>query len=147
MKLDDVLSEWKKDSVIQKMDLDESSRNTPILHAKYLEMLMSAKLKLKRKQQEQKVLLRDKWMHFSGKLAKDEIDDHGWDYDPFNGATVLKSDYSYYFEADPDLQKNDASITYWKTMVETLQEIVDNLKWRHQTIKNMIEWHRFTSGA
>jgi len=27
------------------------------------------------------------------------------------------------------------------------KEILDNIKWRHQTIKNMIEWRKFTSGV
>jgi len=33
-----------------------------------------------------------------------------------------------------------------KTTVETLTEIVDNLKWRHQTIGNIIRWRNFEAG-
>jgi len=53
----------------------------------------------------------------------------------------------YIYESDPELQKSEVQITYLKTAVDTLQEIMDNLKWRHQTIKNMIEWRKFTSGV
>ena len=31
-------------------------------------------------------------------------------------------------------------------IVNCLKEIMDNIKWRHQNIKNMIEWRKFTSG-
>ena len=30
---------WKTDSAIEQFNLDETSRNTPVLHAKYLELL------------------------------------------------------------------------------------------------------------
>ena len=43
-----------------------------------------------------------------------------------------------------DSEKN---IAYYKTIIETLQEIIDNLKWRHQTIGNMIKWRQFESGS
>ena len=52
---------WSRDSEI-KMQLDESSRETPKLHAKYLELLSTTKLQLKRAEFQQKVLLKDKWL-------------------------------------------------------------------------------------
>lgn len=137
---------WKKDSKIDSVALDESSKENSKQHAKYIELLSIVKLQLKKKEMEQKVLLRDKWLHFNGKLEKEKIDEYGWPYDPFNGLKVLKSDMQYYFESDPDLQKSEERITYLKTVKETLEEIVDVIKWKHQTIKNMIEWQKFTSG-
>ena len=32
-------------------------------------------------------------------------------------------------------------------LVAALKEILESIKWRHQTVKNMIEWRKFTSGA
>jgi butyrate kinase len=52
----------------------------------------------------------------------------------------------YYYDSDKEIQESELKIQYYKNMVETLQEIVDNLKWRHQTIKNMIEWKKFETG-
>lgn len=144
--IEDILEMWKTDSVIDDMNLDDATKNTARLHAKYLELLTVTKLQLKRKELEQKVLLRDKWLHFNGKLEKEAIDKYGWPYDPFNGLKVMKSDMDYYFNSDPELQKSETQITYLKSLLETLQEIMDTLKWRHQSIKNMIEWKKFTSG-
>lgn len=146
-KLDDILEMWKKDSQIDSISLDESSKHFSKIHAKYLEMLSVTKLQLKKKELEQKILLRDKWLHFNGKLDKSKIDEYGWSYDPFNGLKILKSDFEYFFNADSDLQKSEELITYLKTVKETLSEIIENIKWKHQTIKNMIEWNKFTSGV
>lgn len=146
MTLDKILEMWKKDSVIDSGALDESSKENSKNHAKYVELHSTIKLQLKRKEHQQKILLRDKWLHFSGKLSKEKIDQYGWPYDPFDGLKVLKSDFHYFFESDEDLQKSEEQITYLKTVEETLKEIVDNIKWKHSTIKNMIEWAKFTSG-
>lgn len=146
LNIEDVLEMWKKDSVIDDLNLDEASKQNSRLHAKYLELLSTTKLKLKKLEMEQKILLRDKWLHFNGKLDKAAIDQYGWPYDPFNGLKIMKSDMEYYFNSDAELQKSEAQVTYYKTLVETLQEVLDSVKWRHQTIKNILEWKKFTSG-
>lgn len=146
--LEQVLEHWKKDCEIDDMELDKSSRETPKLHAKYVELLSMAKLQKQRKEMEFKKLLKDKFMWYNGKLDKKTMDDKGWEYDPFDGMTKpLKSDMDYFYEADPQIQALQSQIEYWKTMIDTLSEIVSNITWRHQNISNMIKWRQFTSGA
>ncbi len=144
--LQEILEMWKKDSVIDELNLDESSRDSAKLHSKYLEILSVNRIKLKKAELDFKVLLKDKWLHYNGKMSKEEMDTKGWDYDPLGGLTVLKGDMDYYYDSDPLIQKAQTKIEYLKEVVDTLKEILDNIKWRHQTIKNMIEWRKFTSG-
>lgn len=146
--LDQILAEWKKDCQIEEFELDKSSRETPKLHAKYVELLSLAKLQKHRKDLEFKTLLRDKFMWYNGKMDKQTMDDKGWDYDPFNGLTKpMKSDMDYFYDSDPEIQKVQSQIEYWKTVIDTLSDIVSNITWRHQTIKNILEWRKFTSGV
>lgn len=144
--LESILSMWKEDSVIDEMNLDDASMQSAKLHSKYLELHSVTKLRLKKAEMEFKVLLRDKWLHYNGKMTQQEMDDRGWDYDPLNGLTVLKGDMDRYYDADPLIQEAQAKIQYLEQTVEALKEILDNVKWRHQNIKNMIEWRKFTSG-
>ena len=146
MNLDDILKEWQSDCQIGHR-LDEASQNTPQLHAKYLNYLTQAKLILKRSEGLQNVLLKDKFLWYSGKMSKDDIDRLGWSHDPFDGLKMMKGDLSYYYESDKELQASEAKITYYKVMIESLKEIVDNLKWRHSTIKNIIEVRKFEAGS
>ena len=60
---------------------------------------------------------------------------------------VLKGEMDYYYDSDIDIQKSELKIQQWKIVVETLTEIVDNIKWRHQTIGNMIKWRMFEAGS
>jgi hypothetical protein len=138
---------WAKDSEIDDLRLDEASKKSASLHAKYLEMLSVSKLQLKRKDMEFKVLLKNKWLWYNGKMPRDEIDKLGWEYDALNGLKVLKGEMDYYYNSDPHIQEMQAKIDYLKTLIETLEEIINNIRWRHSTIKNMIDWRRFESGG
>jgi hypothetical protein len=64
-----------------------------------------------------------------------------------NGLTVLKGDMDRYYDADPLIQEHQAKIQYLEEVCATLKEILENVKWRHQNIKNMIEWRKFVSGV
>ena len=147
MDLKMILDMWQSDSVIGQSSLDESSRQTPILHAKYLELLSLAKLKVKKAEQDQKILLKDKWLYYNGKMDQDQIVDKGWKPDPFDGLKILKGEMDYYYDSDPEIQQSVEKIEYLKTIIDTLNEIMNNINWRHQTISNMIKWRIFESGG
>lgn len=139
---------WEADSVIDEINLDETSIKSAKLHAKYLQLLSIAKLRLKKKEMEFDAMKKDKWLYFEGKMTKDQIDERGWKYDPFDGGTKpMKSNMDYYYKSDSDLTRLQSQIDYQKTLIDTLIDIMDNIKWRHQTIKNVIEWRKFTAGA
>lgn len=138
---------WKKDSVIDEMNLGDASRESAKLHSKYLELYSVNKLKLKKLELDFKVLLRDKWMHYNGKLSQEELTSKSWEPDPLHGLTVLKGDMDKWYDADPLIQEHQAKMQYTQELVDTLKEIMDNIKWRHQSIKNAIDWHKFTSGV
>jgi hypothetical protein len=145
--LNQILDMWAEDCRINNNKLDESSAQSPVLHAKYLRLLSEAKLTLKKIERDQKLLLKDKWLYYNGKMDQKQLDDKGWDPDPFDGLRVMKGDMDHYYNSDAEIQKSEEKVEYWKTLISTLQEIVDNVKWRHQTIGNIIRWKQFEAGV
>lgn len=138
---------WSTDSKIDEMNLDETSIKGASLHAKYLELYSHSKLRLRKREHEFAILKKDKWMYYNGKMSKPEMDAKGWPYDPFNGLVKpLKSDMDIYYDTDADVVKLKMIVEYQQTIVETLKDILDNLRWRHTTIKNIIDFRRFTAG-
>ena len=146
MNLDNILDEWTRDSEIDS-NLDAASRNTPKLHAKYLRKLTEAKLSLRRLEDKQKLLLKDKFLWYNGKLSKEDTERHNWEPDPFDGLKVMKSDLDYWYESDAEIQESESKIVYYKTIVDTLKDIVDTIRWRHQGIRNIIEIRKFEAGV
>jgi hypothetical protein len=148
MQLDELLQLWEKDSKIDEVNLDESSVKSAALHSKYLELYSLAKLQLKKRELSMANLRKDKWLYYNAKMTKEEMDERGWPYDPFHGMSKpLKSDMDMFYSTDPDIIKLQGQIEYQTTIVEALKDIMDNIKWRHTTIKNIIDWKRFTSGS
>tara|TARA_B100000287_G_scaffold77005_1_gene69074 strand:+ start:593 stop:1036 length:444 start_codon:yes stop_codon:yes gene_type:complete len=147
MNLKNIQDMWKEDSVIDDIELDASSLQVPRLHAKYTELLSNKKLELIRHERMMKELNKDKWLWYTGKMSKEDIEDHNWDYDPFGGLTVLKSDYDKFTGADKDIQDLNEKIEYLRVTVDYLQDVVSQITWRHQTIKNIIEWRKFMAGS
>ena len=137
---------WQTDCTINNNQLDETSRQTPTLHAKYIQIWSTAKLELRRAEFDQKKLLKDKFLYYNGKMDQETIKEKGWVPDPFDGLKILKGEMDYYYDSDPEIQKSEEKIQYLKTVTETLTEIIDNLKWRHQTISNIIRWKQFEAG-
>lgn len=146
LNLEQVLEDWKKESKIDSTNLDETSIQNSVLHAKYIEILSMAKLKLRNEKSNFDELYKQKWLYYTGKMTKEEMDKKGWSYNPFGGIKVLKTDYKYYFDSDKDLEKAKDKIKYYETLIETVIDILDNIKWRHQTIRNIIEWRKFSAG-
>lgn len=145
--LNNILEMWQDDCQIDNSKLDKSSRETPILHAKYLRLLSESKLMLRKAERDQKVLLKEKWLYYNGKMDEDQIRAKGWAFDPFDGLKVMKGEMDYYYDSDPEIQRSEEKIEYWKTVISTLTEIIENLKWRHQNISNIIRWKQFEAGG
>ena len=148
MRLDDIMEMWKKDSQIDDLALDDETKKTSKLHAKYLELVNITRLQLAKLDSDLDTLKKDKWLYYTGKMTKQDMDDRGWAYDPFAGGTKpLKSELEYYYESDADMIKIKQKIEYQKSITNTLEEIMNNLRWRHTHIKNIIDWKKFVSGT
>jgi len=144
--LENVLEMWKKDSVINDMNLADESKKSATLHQTYLNLYIRSKLRLKVQDAKYKSIYKYKWLYYTGKMSKERLDELNWEPDPLDGLKVMKSDLDKWFDSDRDLQEMEKKISYLKICVEALKEITDTIKWRHQTIKNIIEWKKFEAG-
>ena len=141
MTLEELQVQADKDLVIDDTELDTESLKTPILHNKYLQYYNKFNLLLKKSQWEERTLQREKWEYYTGKS-----DPSVYKEKPFD-LKVLKNDVHIYINADEDIQKIQAKIIYLEAIVNYLEQILRMINNRSFTIKNAIEWRRFTSGA
>ena len=49
--------------------------------------------------------------------------------------------------AEEAIQDLNEKIEYLRVTVDYLQDVVSQITWRHQTIKNIIEWRKFMAGS
>jgi hypothetical protein len=130
-----------KDLKINDTELDLESLKTPQLHNKFMKHLTKFKLLLTRAEDEYKTLKRDKWEYYTGKA-----DPAVYQLKPFN-LKILKQDVDKYIESDEELQKATQKVKYLETVVDFLDRTIRQISNRTFTIKNAIDWRKFTSGA
>ena len=130
-----------KDLSINDSELDLESLKTPQLHNKYMKHLTRFKLMLSRSESEFNTLKRDKWEYYTGKA-----DASVYAQKPFD-LKILKTDIDKYLEADEELQKIKQKVDYLNVVVDFLDRTIRQISNRTFTIKNSIDWKKFTSGA
>ena len=130
-----------KDLKINDTELDLESLKTPQLHNQYMKHLTKFKLMLSRSESEYNILKRNKWEYYTGKSDASVYAEKPFDL------KILRTDIDKYLEADDELQKAKQKIYYLSTTVDFLDRTVRQISNRTFTIKNAIDWRKFTSGA
>lgn len=139
--LDDIKQQWKEDSEIDRELLDEESLKIPQLHSKYLNYLSDVRLLKQKKEQEYKVLLKDKFEYYTGRA-----DDSVYKDKPFN-LKILKQDLALYIDSDEELHLLKYRITYYEEIIFFLEKVLSCINNRGFQIKNSIDWQKFMQGS
>ena len=145
MKLSDLQTQWEKDSPIDEMNLGGESTRIPILHAKYLNLLTSTKLNLRKAESDYANMRRKKFRYYRGEMTRFELEDEGWDQ--WQGTKPLKNEMDEFLSFDSDLISLQDKIEYFKTVLYQLEQIIRSLNSRTWDIKNAIEWLKWSNGS
>jgi len=141
MDLEQIQELAEKDLKINDTELDLESLKTPQLHNKYMKHLTKFKLLLTRAEDDLRTIRLFKWEYYTGKS-----DPQIYQEKPFN-LKILKQDVDKYIEADEEVQKAAQKVRYLETVVDFLDRTIRQISNRTFTIKNAIDWRKFTSGA
>ena len=126
---------------INDTELDLESIKTPQLHNEFMKHLTKFKLMLSRAAGELMNTKRVLWEYYTGKA-----DASVYAQRPFN-YKLLRQDVDQYIQSDEAYVKAKQKVDYLSTTVDFLDRTIRQISNRTFTIKNAIEWKRFTSGA
>ena len=141
MDLEKLQEQADKDLKINDTELDLESLKTPQLHNQYMKHLTKYKLMLSRAETEYSVMKKDKWEYYTGKADASVYAEKPFDL------KILRTDIDKYSDSDIDLQKQKQKVDYLSTTVDFLDRTIRQIGNRGFTIKNAIDWRKFTSGA
>lgn len=144
MTFDELSDMWDTDCQIDDDNLDKSAIHTAKLHAKYLRLLVSHKMKLSSYEVQYNTLRQKKFRYYRGELSRAELEAEGWNQ--WQGVKPLKNEMEEFLEGDEDLNKVMAKRVYIKNIIEALESILNQLKGRDWQIRNAIEWRKFVAG-
>jgi len=140
--IEQILNHWEKDSVIDSTEPGKELIRIPILHNKYLTMLIKHKLASKKANFDYLRLKKVKWEYYTGKLSREELEEHGWEQFKF----TLKSDITTYLESDSDLIRLLEKKMYHEEVIIMIESIMKELNSRTYQLKDFIAWEKFING-
>jgi hypothetical protein len=143
MNFDKIKQMVLQDCEIDETQLDAESLRLPQLHNKYLNIYLDTKLILERKQNEFNRLRRLKWEYYTGKMDTEVLEHMGWE--PFD-LKILKQDIAIYMDGDDDLISLQEQVRYYKEICAYLDATVKEVTYRHNKIRNAIDWKKFLGG-
>ena len=77
--LQEIQEQWEDDCKLDELNLGQESTKIPELHSKYLNMLTTFKLQLRKNKSNLLSLRRLKWKYFRGELTQQELNRLCWD--------------------------------------------------------------------
>ena len=144
MKLEDIFSEWEKDSKFDPAELGRISLELPKLHHKYYKIFSNERLLLKKMEAQYKVLKLEKFEFYQDGPTQEQSQ-KGWVYPP--KGKILKSDIPNYMEADPQIIEFNLRLAYQKEKLDVLESIIKMIMNRGWHVKTAVEWERFKVGG
>ena len=76
--IEDIYTMWGEDSNIDTLALDEESLKIPVLHSKYVRLLIDERRHLNKMKETHNILKRDKIEYYSGKMCEEDLLERGW---------------------------------------------------------------------
>jgi hypothetical protein len=141
MDLDQIQEMWQKDSVINPDNLHDESLKIPQLHAKYYTLYNTITLLRERARETHNKIKLERYNYYTGK-APVEV----YEQEPFPYKVRDKEALQRHMDADEKLNKVDLKIRYYDIMLKFLEEVIRMISNRNYSIKNAIEFMKFTAG-
>jgi len=140
--LDQILSTWEKDSIIDKTDPGGELINIPKIHAKYVRYLSEHSLAAKKAGWDLNKMKKIKIEYYNGRLDAHELKKYGWE--PFK--FILKADIAAYLEADQDIINIQMKKALHDETIAVCNFILKELSNRTWQLKEYCSWEKFING-
>lgn len=143
MRVSDILEEWKKDAVIDKVALDDEALRIPVLHAKYLDLYIHQRVAFKNAQANLALLRSKKRAWYLGEMTKDELEAEGWQQ---YQKIVIKTQIESILSGDPNIIAAQFNVDALQEKVALLDQIMKMLVNRSYQISNAISFMKMQNG-
>ncbi len=144
MTLDELQQAWAVDCVIDEQNPDKASAKSPQLHSKYLNELISFKMKLNKIQLDMLELKNAKTKYFRGEMTREELNERGWVQWQYK---TLKSEIESLLDGDSDIQKLYAREAYVKTAIYFLESVIGEIRSRSFHTRVIVDFSKFRAGV
>lgn len=140
--MEQLLDMWSVDAKIDETEPGKELAKIPVLHAKYLKILMKHSGQVKSYEFKLAKERNKKTNYYSGRMDQDELAKFG--LQPYK--LVLKNEVEDYVEADEEVIKLKMVWSAHKEMVDATDRILKELNSRTYQLRGLIDWERYIMG-
>jgi hypothetical protein len=144
MNIEQIVSEWNKDSKIDDTELGSESSKIPMVHNKYLKYYMGERVQLIKLKGKHKKIQRTLLEYYLGELDRHELSELGREQ---FFKKLLKNEVNTYIESDDMFIESILLVSMQEEKVSYLDSIIKSLNNRGFQIKSAIDWAKFTTGG
>ena len=144
MKIEDIREMINQDTKINSGSLDTEATNIPQIHNKYLCLLMDEKLVLTKYESDLRILNKNKWLYYSGKMSQEQLKILSWEV--FELA-LLRTDVDRFIESDTDIIVLQNKCVMQREKVSYIEQVVKLIANKIWNIRAALDWIKFTQGV
>lgn len=142
--VEDIVTEWEQDAVIDPTNVKGESLRTPILHAKYVRMLASWKIKQTNLKIKLNEVRQEKTRYYNGEMSLEECKAKG--IDQYQGIKPVRAVLDQMLAADSDVTKVQMQMEAVDTTVYIIESILKAISARDFQISNYLKQQAFMAG-
>lgn len=142
--LEQVLKLWENDAQIDQTEPGKEVIKIPMLHNKYLKILVKHRIAVKKATFDYAKMRKIKEEYYNGSMSQEDLEQYGWE--PFQIKLSTKSGVEKYIEADESLIRLLEKKVYHEEVVAVCESIMQELKSRTFQLRDFIAWERFIAG-
>lgn len=139
-----IKTEWSVDAKVNRLQIMDEILRTPLLHSKYLNMLLDFKEAYRDIEVKVIALTRLKSKYYRGEFSKEELLEYGWDQ--YQGVKPIKFELENLINTDPDMILLTTELNECKMCLDALESIIKTIASRSYDIKTFIEAEKFYNG-
>jgi len=144
MNIEQIVSEWNKDSKIDETELGAESAKIPQVHNKYLKYYIGERIQLVKLKGKHKKTHKTLLEYYLGELDREELQELGREQ---FFKKLLKNEVNAYIESDDMFIESTIKVAMQEEKVSYLDSIIKSLNNRGFQIKSALDWAKFTSGG
>ena len=142
--LEHLMELWLEDAPINEMELGRDSLNASKLHAKYLNIMTTHNMIIKKIMVDYQELKHMRWQYYRGDLNNpQDLSKYGLEPMDHN---ILKGDIQSWLDQDKELNKLLLKKAHHEEIVDACKEIIKQVNNRNWSIRNAIEFSKFITG-
>ena len=142
--LEEMLNDWKEDSIISKTQVTIELLKTPTLHAKYLDHYTYFKAKLAAADRKYNTMGWIKRKYFRGQMEQHELQKYGWSQ--WQGLKPSSAELNQLLDMDKEMNELKEIVAGYKTAVAAAEYILKEVSGRSWILKSLIEYEKFQAG-